>query len=152
MRERIGVGIAAEVGRGRPERPARRSVARRRPGAGPRPVRPAASAGAGSGTAPGECGRAVLGRRAGWRPASRVATDGVRPVGRPRVRVAHAAAGSATYGPAGRVLDVARALVVVVLTALVVVGLGMLADAVSVQRAPSPSGFTVTQEDPPLNR
>jgi hypothetical protein len=66
--------------------------------------------------------------------------------------VAHAAAGPATYGPGGRVLHVARALVVAALTALVVVGLGLLADAVSVQRAPSPSGFTITQEDPLLNR
>ena len=153
MRERIGGGSAAEEGRGRPGRPARRFGTRRRPGVGPRPLRPAAvSVGVGSGTAPGERRRAVPDGAAGWRPIPRAATGGVRSGGRPRVQVACAPAGAATYGPSGRVLDVARALLVAVLTALVVVGLGLLADAVSAQRAPSLSWFTITQEHPLLNQ
>lgn len=127
------VGIAAGWQRSTAVEWQRSAVARasrRRGRSGPWPVRPRVAPGAGGSARHPASGE---GSTAGW--VRRSTHQGGRPAGR-------------ASGPRA----VAQALVVAVLTALVVIALGLLADASAAARTSSPAGAVVTHGDGFPNR
>lgn len=139
MREQVKVGSAAGDGPGRSSmrwsiRTSGRSGRRRRRESGPRPVRPAVVPGGGPAA-----------------PARRVLADVSRASARLRPGET-TAAGAVVRSRAERVRAGLATVLAVVLAAVIVVGLGLLADVAAAGRAAAPGGPSLTHGDVLLHR